>query len=134
MKALERASRKQLQRAERLGESLDARIEFENARRAHIVDKDPEAARMPWVPDEEWRKDFNNVNTTIAQAGQSLIRALEGNKKNLAGVPTEQLEAQFKAELARAAANMTPEEWAVLDKIRMQQALAPTPAKDPKKK
>lgn len=124
---LVRVSRKQLQRAEALGQSLDARRQEE-------LDTLGEAGvKRPWFPDEEWRKDFKNVNETLAQAGQSLIRGIEGNKKNLGSVPTEQLEAQFKSELLRAAGSFTPEEWAVLDKVRMQSALGiPAPTKGKK--
>lgn len=108
---LVRVSRQQLKLAEMLGDSLRARR-----------NKETEDGKE-WEPDDEWRKDFKNVNETLAQAGQSLIRGLEGNKKNLTSVPTEQLEAQLKAELLRAAADLTPEEWAILDKARMQMAL-----------
>ena len=109
MATLVRVSRKQLARAEVLGMALDIRQEKESKT----------LGDAPWSPDEDWRKDFKSVNETLATAGQSLIRGLEGNKKNLSNVPTEQLEAQFKAELEKAAAMFSPEEWARLDKIRM---------------
>ena len=129
---LARASRKQLVRAEQLGSSLDQRREYAIKRRVDM--NGPGEEDLPWIPDEEWRKDFNNVNATIAQAGQSLIRALEGNKNNLGGVPTDQLEAQFKSEMIRAASNLSPEDWAILDKVRMGQVLAPPqPEKKPKR-
>lgn len=123
---LARAARQQIVRAEQLGESLDKR-------REHLT-KEGEIIGIAWSPDEEWRKDFNSVNATIAQAGQALMRALEGNKKDLGGVPMEQLESQFKAEMIRAAGSMTPEEWAAMDKIRMQSALAQALGKPEDKK
>lgn len=126
MATLVRVSRHQLKRAEALGQALDKRREKEAA----VQEENGQA----WMPDEEWRKDFRSVNETLAQAGQSLIRGLEGNKKNLTSVPTEQLEAQFKAEVLKAAGSFTTDEWATLDKIRMQQALGGGPVSTKGKK
>lgn len=64
-----------------------------------------------WVPDEDWRRDFASATNTLQHAGNSLIRALEGNKKNLSGMTDEQLEAQFNAEIVNAAATLTDEQW-----------------------
>jgi len=76
-----------------------------------------------WVPDDTWRADFNQVTQATVQAGNALHRALEGNAKKLGGMSTEQLEAQFKAELLRAAAHFTAEDWARLDQVRMKQVI-----------
>lgn len=105
---LARTARAQLRRAELLGQSLDERLKA--ARENH----------PGWQPDEEWRKDFNQVTQTIAQSGQALQRALEANEKKLAGMTVEQLEAQLRAELARIAPHLTAEEWAMLDNIRLK--------------
>ncbi len=99
---LARAARAQLLRAQALGKSLDVRMESKR-----------EAAEG-WTPDDSWRADFGNVTTAIVQCGNSLAKALEGRKKDLAGATTEQLEAQLKAELAR----MSDEEWAALTAAR----------------
>lgn len=96
---LARTARAHLARAEDLGKSLDERIKVKK-----------EASEM-WTPDEEWRRDFNNVTTTIQHAGNSLVRALEGNKKNLSGMTEAQLEAQFQSEIIRAAQTLSEEDW-----------------------
>lgn len=96
---LARTARAQLQRAKALGVSLDKRVETKRK----VADD--------WIPDEEWRKDFANVTTAIQHAGNSLIRALEGNKKDLGGLTEEQLEAQLNAELVTSAQKMSDEQW-----------------------
>ena len=76
-----------------------------------------------WVPDDLWRADFEKVASTIARMERAISGAQEANQKQLGGMTIEQLEAQFKAELLRAAAGFTKADWAALDKIRMKQAL-----------
>lgn len=97
--ALATASRAHLRRAEALGKSLDERMKVKR-------DVSPE-----WTPDEDWRRDFASVTQTLQHAGNSLIRALEGNKKNLAGLTEEQLEAQLNAELVNSAGSLSDEQW-----------------------
>jgi uncharacterized membrane-anchored protein YjiN (DUF445 family) len=96
---LARTARAHLSRAEALGRSLDERLKVKK-----------EASEM-WTPDEDWRRDFGSVTQTIQHAGNSLVRALEGNKKNLGGLTVEQLEAQFNAEIVQAAPSLTDEQW-----------------------
>ncbi len=100
---LARAARQQLIRAERLGHSLDVRM------------KAKMTAADGWIPDEDWRRDFATVTTTLRDAGASLTKALENNKKDLGGMKTEQLEAQFKAEMMRSAETLSEEDWAYLN-------------------
>lgn len=76
-------------------------------------------ASEQWTPDEDFRRDFAAITTTLQHAGNSLIRALEGNKKNLGGLTEEQLEAQFNAEIVNSAGQLTDEQWQ-----RMQEARA----------
>lgn len=96
---LARTARGHLARAEALGRSLDERLKVKK-----------EASEM-WTPDEDWRRDFASVTQTIQHAGNSLVRALEGNKKNLGGLTEAQLEAQFNAEIAQSATSLTDEQW-----------------------
>ena len=76
-------------------------------------------ASPEWVPDEDWRRDFASATNTLQHAGNSLVRALEGNKKDLGGLTEEQLKAQFNAEIVASAAELTDEQWQ-----RMQDARA----------
>lgn len=96
---LARTARAQLVRAESLGKSLDLRM------------KTKKEAADDWIPDEDWRRDFASVTQTIQHAGNSLVRALEGNKKDMGGLTDEQLEAQFNAELMQSAGTLTDEQW-----------------------
>ncbi len=97
--ALAKASRAQLLRAEALGKSLDQRM------------KAKREASDEWTADEDFRRDFAAITNTLQHAGNSLIRALEGNKKNLGGLTEEQLTAQFNAELSSSAQTLTDEQW-----------------------
>jgi hypothetical protein len=97
--SLARAARAQLVRAEKLGVSLDVRM------------KEKQEGHDGWIPDEDWRRDFGAVTTTLQHAGNSLVRALEGNKKDLGGQTEQQLDAQFQAELVQAAPALTDEQW-----------------------
>lgn len=108
--ALAAASRAHLQRANALGRSLDERMRIKRA------------AADDWTPDEDFRRDFAAITNTLQHAGNSLIRALEGNKKNLGGLTEEQLEAQFNAEIVNSAQSLTDEQWA-----RMCEARAKAP-------
>ena len=103
---LARAARKQIDLATALGQSLTNRMK---------IKKD---ASTEWTPDEDWRRDFQSVTTTLQHAGNALARALEGNKKNLGGLTEEQLEAQFNAEIVVAAAQLTDEQWARMCEAR----------------
>jgi hypothetical protein len=96
---LARSSRAQLALAEELIASLKLRMKMKR-------EVSPE-----WVPDEDWRRDFASATNTLQHAGNSLIRALEGNKKNLGGLTEEQLVAQFNAEIVSSAATLTDEQW-----------------------
>ena len=107
---LARASRGQLVRAEKLGHSLDVRL------------KAKMNAADGFTLDEDWRRDFAMVTSTIRDAGAALTKALENNKKDLSGCTTEQLEAQWKAEMLRSAEAFTDEDWARMDKVRAEKA------------
>jgi hypothetical protein len=106
LQSLADTAQDQLRRAEKLGKSLDIRL------------KTRQSIAPDWVPDEDWRRDFATVTATIQHAGNSLIRAREGNKKNLGSATEEQLEAQFAAEIVAAAAKLTDEEWAIMVEAR----------------
>lgn len=103
---LARTARAQLLRADKLGKSLDVRL------------RTKQAAADDFVPDEDWRRDFLSVTQTIQHAGNSLIRALEGNKKDMGGLTEAQLEAQFQAEIVQAAGSLTEEQWARMSEAR----------------
>lgn len=99
MNSLAAVARMQLAIAKELGDSLKTRMEI---RKKTAPD---------WTPDEDWRRDFQSVTTTLQHAGQSLMRALEGQKKNLGTLTEEQLEAQFRSELIKAAHTISDEDW-----------------------
>jgi hypothetical protein len=98
--SLARIARAHIKRAELLGKSLDARATLKR-----------EVSDM-WTPDEDWRRDFASVTTSIQHATNSLVRSLESNKKNLGSLTEAQLEAQFNAEIVSAATSLTDDQWA----------------------
>lgn len=99
LQALADAARAQLHRANVLGKSLDERMKMKRE------------ASEQWTPDEDFRRDFASITTTIRDAGGSLLRALEGRKKDLGNLTEEQLAAQFQAEIVNAAQSLTDEDW-----------------------
>lgn len=107
--ALAGASRAQLLRAEALGKSLDERMKMKRE------------AAPDWTPDEDFRRDFAAITNTLQHAGNSLIRALEGHKKDLGGLTEEQLTAQFNAEIVSSAHQLTDEQWAKMCEARAKQ-------------
>lgn len=103
---LAKAARDQLKRAEALGRSLDERA----TRMKEAADD--------WEPSEDWRRDFAAVNAAIQHAGSSLVKALEGNQKFLAGLSEDQLDEQLRTELVRNARDMSEEAWQRMVKAR----------------
>ena len=97
--ALARAATAQLKRASELGKSLDSRIKMKRE------------ASPEWSPTEDDRRDFAAITNTLQHAGNAMIRGLEANKKDLGALTEEQLEAQFREELIRAAQSMSDEDW-----------------------
>ncbi len=97
--ALARAAKRQIARAEALGQSLDNRMKIK-----------VEASEQ-WTPDEDFRRDFAAITNTLQHAGNAMTRALEGNKKNTDGLTEQQLEAQFNAEIVRSAQTLSDEDW-----------------------
>jgi len=97
--ALARAARAQLRRSESLGKSLDLRLKMKR-----------EAADN-FTLDEDDRRDFAAITHALQHAGNSLARALEGNKKDLGSVSEDQLQAQFNAEIINSAQSMSDEDW-----------------------
>lgn len=104
--ALSALATKQLHLAQQLSKSLENRAKT----KAEIA--------PDWTPDEDWRRDFQSVTTALQHAGQGLIRAQEGTKKNLGTLTEKQLEEQLVAELKRGAAAMTDEEWQAMADAR----------------
>jgi hypothetical protein len=104
--ALARIAKAHIKRAEALGKSLDERMKLKK-----------EASEM-WTPDEDWRRDYAAVTTAIQHATNSLVRALDSNKKNLGGLSEEQLQAQFNAEVVMAATSLTDDQWARMCEAR----------------
>jgi hypothetical protein len=96
--ALARAAQAQLNRASLIGKSLDNRL------------KEKVRASTEFTLNEDDRRDFAAITNAIQHAGNSLLRALDGNKSHLSGLSEEQLEAQFQEELIRAAGTMTDEQ------------------------
>ncbi len=98
--ALAKSANAQLRRAEALGKSLDERLKIKrNAADGFTLNDDD-------------RRDFSSITQTIRDCGVALVRALEANKKDLAGLSEAQLTAQFQAELIKAAQEMSAEDWA----------------------
>jgi len=100
------AARAQIARATALGKSLDARTAVRRK------------ASPEWTPDEDARRDFAAITNTLQHAGNALMRALEGNKKNTDNLSEEQLDAQIKAEVVNSAADLTDEEWNLMVEAR----------------
>ena len=103
---LARTAKAQLKRADMLGKSLDARL------------KTKVSAAEEFTLTDDDRRDFASITQTIQHAGNSLVRALEGNKKNLGGLTEEQLTAQFNAEIVASAAALTDDQWARMKEAR----------------
>ena len=104
--ALAKAARSQIQRAEALGKSLDNRIKMKRE------------ASPEWSPTEDDRRDFAAITNTLQHAGNAMIRGLEANKKDLAGLTEEQLTAQLRAELVKSAHEMSDEDWNLMVEAR----------------
>lgn len=97
--ALAVAARAHLRRAEALGKSLDQRMKVKKS----VSDE--------WTLDDDYRRDFAMITQTIRDCGAALQKALEGNKKQLGGLTEQQLEMQFQAEIIKAAAQISDEDW-----------------------
>lgn len=104
--ALARAARAHLARADVLGRSLDARMRIKKE------------ASPEWTPDEDFRRDFAAITTTLQHAGNALRGALDDNKKSLGGMSEDQLQAQFNAEIVNSAQTLTDEQWARMCEAR----------------
>ena len=97
--SLAKSANAQLKRAEMMGRSLDERL------------KVMRAGSDGFTMNDEFRRDFAAITQTIRDCGVALVRALDANKKDLAGLSEAQLTAQFQAELIRAAQEMSDEDW-----------------------
>ena len=97
--SLARAARAQLDRATLLGRSLDLRL------------KAKVKAADEFTLDEDARRDFQSITHVIRDAGAALIKAVDGEKKNLGDLTEAQLEAQFRTEIVSAATSMSEEDW-----------------------
>lgn len=98
--ALAKAATAQLKRAELLGKSLDERLRVKRK------------AADEFTLNDDDRRDFASITSTVRDCGVALVRALDANKKDLAGLSEDQLTAQFQAELVKAAQEMSDEDWA----------------------
>jgi hypothetical protein len=99
-------ARGHIKRAEMIGKSLDERL------------KNMKEASDEFTINEDMRRDFHAVTTALQHAGKSLVIALESNKKDLGGMTEAQLEAQWNAELVRAATTLTEEQWQTMVRAR----------------
>jgi len=108
---LARTAQAQIKRAELLGKSLDARL------------RACKAASDTFTLDEDIRRDFAMVTTALQHAGNAYVRALEANKQALGGLTDAQLEAQFNAELVKAATALTDEQWDAMVRARAKRNL-----------
>lgn len=103
---LARTAQAQIKRAELLGKSLDQRL------------KNAHAASDTFTLDEDIRRDFAMVTTALQHAGNAYVRATEANKAALGGLTDAQLEAQFNAEIVKAATTLTDEQWESMSRAR----------------
>jgi hypothetical protein len=110
-----RAANEQLRIAKALSSSLDHR-QREGMREA-------KKRKEAWQPDDAWRADFEKVNRCIVEVGGALDKVMKSERERLSGMTLEQLEAQFRQELIRAAPTFSAEEWAALDQVRMRAVL-----------
>lgn len=113
--ALARAAKKQLELADMLTASLQQRMKTGRRLAASV--------EAPWQPDDSFRSDMKLANDTLVQVGGALQKALEADAKRLQGFTLDELEQQLRGEMIRAASSFTPEDWATLDRVRMQQVL-----------
>lgn len=109
LSALAKASREHLKRADMLGKSLDARLKLRRE------------ASDEFTVDEDARRDFAAITTALQHAGNSLIRALDANKKSLSGMTEDQLTAQLNSELVHSAATLSDEQWQSMVDARAKQ-------------
>jgi hypothetical protein len=98
--SLAKSANAQLRRAEMLGKSLDERL------------KAKRKAADEFTLNEDDRRDFQSITQTIRDCGVALVRALDANKKDLAGLSEDQLTDQFQAELVKAAQEISDDNWA----------------------
>jgi hypothetical protein len=98
--SLAKSANAQLRRAEMLGKSLDERL------------KAKRKAADEFTLNEDDRRDFQSITQTIRDCGVALVRALDANKKDLAGLSEDQLTVQFQAELVKAAQEISDDNWA----------------------
>ena len=103
---LNRAAFDHMQRARKLGESLDTRL----AAKKEAADD--------WQPDDSFRRDFEMVTQTLKQCGEMMIRSQEAFKKHLENMSDAQLAAQMREEIIRGAAGLTDEEFNLIVSAR----------------
>lgn len=100
----------QLRRAEAIGKSLDVRM------------KQKRDVNPAWIPDEDFRRDMETVTRAVKECGIALERALEYTEKTLHGMTTDNLEAQFAAEILRSAQHIPDDMWQKMCDARSKRA------------
>lgn len=82
------------------------------------------AANPQWEMPEDFRAKLMEINKFLSETTMGMVRVNDAAAKATAALTLEQLEAQMRAELLRAAWSFTVEEWALLDEVRAKKAAA----------
>lgn len=99
-------ARAHIKRAKVLGKSLDIRM----ARAQGAADD--------FTVNEDIRRDFNMVTTALQHSGKVLTQAVEAKKAFNGSLTIEQLEAQFRSEIVRAAVSLADDDWNLMCEAR----------------
>lgn len=73
-----------------------------------------------WVMPQDIREEINEITSYLARASNGMVQIYEAKERERASVSTDQLEAQFIAELRRSMRQFTREDWKVFDSIRAE--------------
>jgi hypothetical protein len=75
-----------------------------------------------WEMPEDVRAKLMEINKFLSETTMGMVRVNDAAAKATAALTLEQLEAQMRAELLRAAWSFTVEEWQLLDEVRAKKA------------
>lgn len=79
-------------------------------------------ANPKWEMPEDFRAKLMEINKFLSETTMGMVRVNDAAAKATAALTLEQLEAQMRAELLRAAWSFTVEEWQLLDEVRAKKA------------
>jgi len=71
---------------------------------------------------EEWLKELVAIDNFLAKISTAMVGVAKAHAEQLSTLPTDQLEAQMRKELALSAQSWTAEQWAIVDQARKRAA------------